>query len=622
MVTAPGTSSQFGSALVVIDPNVTANPGVLAARISPGASMLVFENSQNAIEQIGAALKQFPQITAVHLVASGMPGTLSLGGDLLSLETIDRYAEVLKTWQVKSIDIYSYFFGFGSAGRELMEKLHQSTGASIRTHTTVNSSYSLANGNYSLDGDWQLEAMVPAQGGQPQNSLPQPTPTIPQPPIVPPLNLNLMIPWDKQPYPGIVGSLHVDDYAALKALYLNTDGTNWRLNLGWRDWDFSSPTPPDLSIVYGWNLTGNRGWYGVTIENGRVTGLRLDNNGLRGAIPPEIGKLGKLESLTLEYNELGGTIPPELGNLGKLRSLFLSNTQLSGTIPPEIGKLSELATLWLSDNQLSGTLPVELANLSKLFSLNLSNNQLSQAVPRAVFNRLNRVYDLGSNRGLYDATTGEFVISDALLRMRNKVLDLRSEFRSRKGAASQADELRGRSSNDAVWGLGGNDRLQGGGGNDYLSGDTGKDILEGGTGNDLTSGGRGNDILSGGTGNDVLLGRQGTDRITTGSGRDKVSFEQVTNGKSADVITDFNPRADQIVISAAGFGGGLVAEQPIRSEQFQLGRQAIGAEAQFLYDRRTGTLFFDTDGVGASQAIEFAQVQAGLNLRSQNFLVL
>ena len=41
-----------------------------------------------------------------------------------------------------------------------------------------------------------------------------------------------------------------------------------------------------------------------------------------------------------------------------------------------------------------------------------------------------------------------------------------------------------------------------------------------------------------------------------------------------------------------------------------------------MYDSATGALFYDSDGVGGTAAIQFAELSAGLALTSQDFLVV
>ncbi len=168
----------------------------------------------------------------------------------------------------------------------------------------------------------------------------------------------------------------LSDYQALRALYDATNGDSWQNNEGW---DFSSPTPPnDLND-----------WFGVTVENGRVTVIELEENGLTGTIPPQLGNLSNLEELDLDNNDLTGTIPPQLGNLSNLEELDLDNNRLTGSIPSELGNLSNLDDLDLDNNRLTGTIPPQLGNLSNLEELDLDNNRLTGTIPPQLGNLSN-----------------------------------------------------------------------------------------------------------------------------------------------------------------------------------------------------------------------------------------
>ncbi len=154
------------------------------------------------------------------------------------------------------------------------------------------------------------------------------------------------------------------DRAALVALYRATNGTNWLKSTNWLT---------DAPVGT---------WYGVITDvSGRVIELELSENGLSGTIPPELGRLSKLEWLDLYSNQLSGAIPSELGNLNNLEFLFLGDNRLSGTIPSELGNLNNLTQLALWVNQLSGAIPSELGNLNNLELLSLSHNDLSGAIP-------------------------------------------------------------------------------------------------------------------------------------------------------------------------------------------------------------------------------------------------
>ena len=171
------------------------------------------------------------------------------------------------------------------------------------------------------------------------------------------------------------------DRDALVALYCVTGGMNWRSN---RNWLAEKPVGQ---------------WHGVTTDRaGRVTGLDLGENNLRGVIPPEIGNLGSLEQVFLDGNELTGAIPPELGSLARLDWLGLSGNELTGAIPPQLGSLSSLVALGLGDNNLTGAIPRELGRLGSLQDLWLGANNLTGVIPPELGNLRSLVWlGLGEN---------------------------------------------------------------------------------------------------------------------------------------------------------------------------------------------------------------------------------
>ncbi len=186
--------------------------------------------------------------------------------------------------------------------------------------------------------------------------------------------------------------------SALMALYNSTDGINWIDNTGW-----------------GINMTDLSTWYGISTDvNGTVTNIVLDNNGLSGSLPSEIGNLSNLVTLELGQNNVNGSIPPEIGALSNLEWLLLYNNDISGGIPVEIGNLSSLTTFYIQENNnlrgelppaignlsqlqrfqawncnLTGTIPGSYGNLSNLISLNIDNNNLSGQIPASLGNLSN-----------------------------------------------------------------------------------------------------------------------------------------------------------------------------------------------------------------------------------------
>lgn len=128
-------------------------------------------------------------------------------------------------------------------------------------------------------------------------------------------------------------------------------------------------------------------------------------------------------------------------------------------------------------------------------------------------------------------------------------------------------------------------------------------VFTGGAGNDVLTGAGGNDTLAGGVGNDRLDGKAGADNLSGGAGNDAFVLS-LTGG---DTIFDFSAVADQFEVSAAEFGGGLVAASALvlNSTFFINGAATTGAGA-FLYNTATGVLSWDADGNGAGSAVSIA----------------
>ncbi|HAJ63277.1 MAG TPA: hypothetical protein DCP31_31965, partial [Cyanobacteria bacterium UBA8543] len=147
-----------------------------------------------------------------------------------------------------------------------------------------------------------------------------------------------------------------------------------------------------------------------------------------------------------------------------------------------------------------------------------------------------------------------------------------------------------------------------------LTGTSFNDTLRGGTGSDSLTGGDGNDILVGGVGNDVLTG---------GTGQERFTFNAANEG--IDTISDFQTSVDNIYISRAGFGGGLVANAAIATSQFLSGlgvTAATNSTQRFIYNTSTGALFFDADGNGlSSAAIQIATLTGTPTLANTDIFV-
>ena len=235
-----------------------------------------------------------------------------------------------------------------------------------------------------------------------------------------------------------------------------------------------------------------------------------------------------------------------------------------------------------------------------------------------------------------------------------------------------ADTLLGREEDDLLFGMDADDYLNGGEGNDTLNGGVGLDTMRGEAGNDtyvvdsaadvivesagqgidtvrasvsytlgagvdietfettdedgtaainLTGNSSGNVVL-GNDGNNVINGGDGNDELTGFGGEDAFLFNTPLSEEfNIDVITDFNVADDTIQLDDAIFSSSLGLGN-ISAGELVIGAAAQDANDRIIYDSNTGELFYDSDGVGATAAIQFAVLSPGLSLTYLDFLVV
>ena len=227
------------------------------------------------------------------------------------------------------------------------------------------------------------------------------------------------------------------------------------------------------------------------------------------------------------------------------------------------------------------------------------------------------------------------------------------------------DSILGEEGNDYLDGGTGNDNIGGGYGNDTIRGGQGKDVITGAQGidtadysekttsvsivldltgsavvkvngvaedhiaefenliggsagdklygpRDYTSnrldGRGGNDTLDAGGGKDTLIGGAGSDKLRGGDGLDQFVFDAKLGATNVDTILDFQHGVDDIVLDDAIFKalGSKFEKDEFLARSY--GHDATKASHNVIYDQSTGTLWYDSDGVGGHAAIKFAQL--------------
>mmetsp|Transcript_979 Transcript_979/g.1542 ORF Transcript_979/g.1542 Transcript_979/m.1542 type:complete len:421 (-) Transcript_979:222-1484(-) len=186
-------------------------------------------------------------------------------------------------------------------------------------------------------------------------------------------------------------------------LYFSTSGDEWD-NCSAPD-DIQDNTKCSVESSYGnsegyhWlTCTSECEWSGnMCNKKGFINATDIENNGLDGTLPTEIGALPKLSALALEQNSLKGPIPSsysdltdlavldfdfnqltgslfDLSRMPKLQQLDLNNNMLSGKIEGLGWERTNLKFLDLSFNSFSGMVATEIGDLTKLRSLQFQCN--------------------------------------------------------------------------------------------------------------------------------------------------------------------------------------------------------------------------------------------------------
>ncbi|MDD7911550.1 M10 family metallopeptidase C-terminal domain-containing protein [Pseudovibrio exalbescens] len=138
-------------------------------------------------------------------------------------------------------------------------------------------------------------------------------------------------------------------------------------------------------------------------------------------------------------------------------------------------------------------------------------------------------------------------------------------------------------------------------------------VQPGEAGNDRLFGGKGNDLLDGGLGADFLVG---------GKGEDTFRFSTELGADNIDRIKDFNVEDDVIMLDSDIFSE-LGGKGQLDLMAFHKSAAGVSQDAndRIIYDTDSGALFYDADGSGDGEAIQFATLKSGLDLSADHFTI-
>ncbi|BAU09732.1 GLUG domain-containing protein [Leptolyngbya sp. NIES-3755] len=140
--------------LVIVDGAFATDEQLLKA-INSDQEAIILDPSQNGIDQISSILAQYQNLDALHIISHGHAGSLQLGSTELNLETLDRNAAQLASWQNAltpdaDVLLYACNAALGAQGSLFIQRLSQIIGADIAASDDI-------TGSQKLNGDWTLE---------------------------------------------------------------------------------------------------------------------------------------------------------------------------------------------------------------------------------------------------------------------------------------------------------------------------------------------------------------------------------------------------------------------------------------------------------------------------------
>lgn len=136
-------------------------------------------------------------------------------------------------------------------------------------------------------------------------------------------------------------------------------------------------------------------------------------------------------------------------------------------------------------------------------------------------------------------------------------------------------------------------------------------------------GSAGSDTLSGGRGGDLLDGGLAADTLTGGAGDDAFRFSTALGNGNVDRITDFRLADDTILLDNLIFAE-VGADGPLALGAFHRSAAGVAQDAddRIIYDTDSGALSYDADGDGQVAAIQYARLNANLNLSAADFAII
>jgi len=147
-------------------------------------------------------------------------------------------------------------------------------------------------------------------------------------------------------------------------------------------------------------------------------------------------------------------------------------------------------------------------------------------------------------------------------------------------------------------------------------------VLTGNEFNNTLAGSVSDDTLQGGIGDDTINGGNGRDTLVGGTGIDSFIFNTTLGAGNVDTIQDFTVADDLFKLSRAAFSAGGLAPGALAASRFVVAAAAQDTSDRLIYNASSGALYYDADGTGARAQVQFAQLDTGLALTNNQFVVI
>jgi Ca2+-binding RTX toxin-like protein len=118
-----------------------------------------------------------------------------------------------------------------------------------------------------------------------------------------------------------------------------------------------------------------------------------------------------------------------------------------------------------------------------------------------------------------------------------------------------------------------------------------------------------NNTIIGNSGGNILNGRSGNDTLTGGGGMDFFIFNTAPNSiTNVDTITDFLLGTDKLQFSKSIFVGLGNTVGNLTNAQFAYSTDQLTSTDRIIYNKASGVLSYDSDGLGNAQAVQVALI--------------